>query len=453
MRWLPRSLQARMLSLSAIATVCALLLAGGIIAGVLGRFVMAGIDRRLDSQVALLAAAVTSDGDVDRARLRQQATALEDERSWRWQIVTPTAVIGPEDFPQLSDPAPPPAPPQPPAGATTPVQARLHSVEGRDAKSETVHARRLVINTTGGAVTITATAPDDVIRRPILDALTPLLLVLASLGGLLAALTLVQLQVGLRPIRRLRDQVAAIRSGLRSSVDEDQPTELQPLAAELNALARDNAAALATARLSAANLAHALKTPVSALALELRDHPRHAAQLARIGDTIRHHLARARAGGVDHRARTAIAPALGDLIVTIERIHQQRGIVIERETPDLRIVVAMDAHDLDELLGNLLDNAVKNARHRVLIRVEQDTDPKFVGIQICDDGPGIDVPDRTRALAPGVRLDQRGDGDGDGFGLAIASELATLYGGTLSLGDAPDGGLCVSVRVPRAFGG
>ena len=179
-----------------------------------------------------------------------------------------------------------------------------------------------------GAVTLFAAAPRAVIARPLRDALVPLLAALAILATLLAAASWVQLRLGLKPLGRMRAQVAAIRAGEASRLDEDQPVELRGLAAELNALAADREAALATARQSAANLAHALKTPVATLALGLRDDPAKAAQVARIDATIRHHLSRARAGTVDTRASTPVAPAIADLVQAIGRLHAGRGLSI-----------------------------------------------------------------------------------------------------------------------------
>ncbi|WP_177171577.1 sensor histidine kinase [Sphingomonas palmae] len=450
-----------MLALSAAATLVALVIAGWSIAAVLERFVTAGIDRRLDSEVALLATAVNDDGTINRERLRQQVGVLEAGRGWQWQITTPTATLSSTDFAPLTVAAPPPgdpARPPEPSHSTPPPTARApaapppppspsprRALDGETRDGASVHARRVTLDTPAGPVTITAAAPRDVIRQPIREAVEPLLLVLAILGGLLGAASVVQLRLGLRPVRRLRDEVAAIRAGRRERVDEDQPAELLPLATELNALAEDNAAALATARRSAANLAHALKTPVAALALDLRDEPARAAQVRRIDDTIRHHLSRARAQTADPRARTPLSPALADLTATIAAIYRDKSLAITQDLPTAPLALAMDPRDVDELLGNLLDNAAKNAVSRVTVQVAA-ADARAVALSICDDGAGIPAADRARAEQVGVRLDERREGHG--FGLSIAVELAELYGGTLMLDDAAGGGLCVRLRLP-----
>ncbi len=465
----PRSLSGRMLLVSAIATLVALGLGGLAMATLLERFVVEGLDRRLDADLALMASVVGPDGRIDTARLAARRAALGTGREWRWRIEAPGGTVGSADFPALAGPihpGPPPfvtgpgpaptgdAPPAPPPPGVAAPDARplppdMEGPQPLDGNEDgsAIHARRLVLATRAGPVTLTAAAPRDVVRRPIRAALLPLLAALAVLGALLAAAMVVQLRVGLRPLRRLRDQVAAIRAGTRATVDEDQPSELRPLAIELNALAADNAATLATARATAANLAHALKTPVATLALDLTDRPAEAAQVARIDATIRHHLARARAQAANHRAATPLDPALPDLATAVRRLHAARGVTIALSlAPGL--AVAMDAQDLDELAGNLLDNAARHARAAVTVSAARDADPRRVRLTIEDDGPGIPAADRARVAQAGTRLDEAGDGHG--FGLSIARELVALYGGVMTLDDAAGGGLSVVLLLPAA---
>ncbi len=385
-RLVPRSLYARMLLISAAATVLALALAGAVMAGLLGRFVLEGLDRRLDAQLLVLASVIDRDGHVDQGLLAERAVAFGDGPEWQWRIVGPDGAIG----------------------------------------------------------AVELAAPRAVLTRPIEGALAPLLLALAAIAALLTAALLIQLRIGLRPVRALREQVAAIRSGARARVDEEQPAELQPLAAELNALAADSEAALAAARGAAANLAHALKTPVAALAVDLRDQPRHAAAVARIDHTIRHHLARARATAINRRVATPLAPALADIVAVVQRLHAGTPLAVQCDIAD--VAVAVDAQDLDELLGNLLDNAARHATSRIAITARRDG--RHVRLAIADDGPGIPATHRAQVLHAGTRLDERGDGHG--FGLSIVAELTALYGGTLTLGEHPPHGLLVTLTLPAA---
>ena len=453
---MPRSLQGRMLLLSAVAILAALGIAGWAIAGVLERVVTEGIDRRLDAEIALMASVVDGDGRVDRAALAQRQGALDAGRDWLWRIEAPGGTIGSTDrFVPRPNAAPPgphlPGPPGPPPPGAAPLpDGGPQGVDGTDASGARLHARRLMLTTRSGPVTLFAAAPHGVIARPLREALVPLLAALAILAGLLATATLVQLRLGLKPLARLRAQLAAIRAGEAERVDEDQPVELQGLAAELNALAADRAQALATARQSAANLAHALKTPVATLALLLRADAEGAAQVDRIDATIRHHLARARAGVVDTRASTAVRPAVADLVQAIGRLHGMRGLAI---TADVRgdPVAAIEPQDFDELLGNLLDNAAQHARSMVQASASLDpADARRLVLTVADDGPRIPEEERSRVTQAGVRLDERGEGHG--FGLAIVRELASLHGGALTLDAREGGGLVAQVTLPaRAF--
>jgi signal transduction histidine kinase len=441
MRLVPQSIHGRMLALSAVATLVALAIAGAAILGVLERFVTQGLDQRLDAELSLLASAVDSRGRIDRERLHQVEPALAGERGWRWRIQAPAEVTSSAEFPVL-EAGPGGLPPAPP-----PPARRAHPLEGHDGDGRALHARTLTLSTSAGPVTLTAAAPWQTVARPIRGALLPLLATLAILGAALGAAALVQLRIGLQPLRRLSAQVAAIRDGRVQGIGEDQPDELRPLAAELNALVRDNAAALETARASAANLAHALKTPVATLALELRDDPARAAQVERLYATIRHHLARTRSTIADSRTATPVAPVVADLVVAIGRLHADRGLRFVH-TLDPGLTAAIAPADLEELLGNLIDNAARHARS--CVGVTASSEGAMLSLSVSDDGPGIPEADRVRATAPGVRLDERGDGDG--FGLAIARDLAALHGGRLALDEAPGGGLVARVWLRRAGG-
>lgn len=436
---MPGSIRGRMLALSAIATLIALLVAGFLIAAVLGRVVTQGIDRRLDAQIALLATAVGTDGQVDRSRLDGFRGALEAGPGWRWQIVTPDRTIGSADFPAL-DPGPPG-----PRGERGDRGGPPRPHEGREADGTLVHARMLTLSTSAGDVVLRASAPNSVIQRPIREAAVPLLGLLALLSLLLAAAALLQIRYGLRPLRALRDAVADIRAGRLREVPEDQPAELRPLAEELNALGRDNHAALETARASAANLAHALKTPVATLAIELRDDPEQARQVARIDATIRHHLSRARERVTDRHARVLVKPAVADLARTVSRLNAGPPIEIASDI-EPSLAVAVDPADFDEIVGNLLENAVRHAEAMVTVTAARDG--AEVSIIVADDGPGIPPEQMAQAVQPGIRLDERGEGHG--FGLAIARELSELYRGGLTLATADGGGLMATVRLPLA---
>lgn len=442
---LPRSLFGRMLALSLGATLAALLVAGFAISGVLERFVTDGIDARLGDRLVALGSAVRADGSLDRAQLARVSERIP--RNEPWLIETDTQAIAGGGHIGLIRPPPRPAlasgraSPRPPrAGAGRGGEP----FEGRRDDGMRVHGLVAVVSTRMGNAHVLAAVPRAEIDRPVMGALAPLAASLAILGLSLGGAALVQLRVGLRPLTTLRGAVEAIRHGRAASVPEDLPQELAPLARELNALAAETAAALAGARASAANLAHALKTPVATLSLHLDDDEIAQAQLARVDATLRHHLGRARSAAADRRAITALGAVLGDLVGTITHLHGSRS-RIALNVPE-GISVAIDRQDLDELAGNLLDNAARHAS--AAVEVSATVEGRWVRLTIADDGPGIPFVDRVRATQPGVRLDERASGHG--FGLAIARELTELYGGALTLDDAQIGGLLVTVTLPLA---
>ncbi|MGW8190287.1 sensor histidine kinase [Sphingomonas hankookensis] len=434
---LPRSIHGRMLALSVATTLVALPVAGISIGHVLERFVTHGVDERLADRLRLLSAVVRADGSVDRELLARPGVEEAFGRGGAWTIDAPGGAFGSAMLPIAV-----PGPPRPhPAGAREGIPFDTELGDGTP-----VHGLIQIRESEAGPVRLGVAVPRAEIEQPLRGAMLPLLATLAIVALVLAVATLVQLRLGLRPIRTLRERVAAVREGAAADVPEDQPEELRPLAVELNALVRDNAAALAAARASAANLAHALKTPVATLALDLADDPRRR-QVERIDATIRHHLSRARGGVVDRRAATALRPAVEALVGVVRALHRGGGVAVEADIAN--VSVAVDAADLDELAGNLIDNAARHARS--LVRVKAVRDGATVRLSVSDDGPGIPAADRVRATDPGVRLDERGDGHG--FGLAIVRDLAALYGGRLTLGEADGGGLVAAVTLPVSAAG
>lgn len=452
MKLLPRSLYGRLLLLSGVATLAALAFAAFAIGAVLERFVVSGLDDRLDAQIALLATAVRPDGSIDPARATLAAPYDDPRSGWGWKIVAPYGTLTSTAPPEAEGVAflPDPRDHRDKHDKHLRPGPRPFDLHGTDGWVR--HARRLIVQTDAGPATIIAAAPRRIVDRPIRAAMAPLLGSLAVLGVALALATLVQLRLGLRPLARLRRSVAAIRSGQAQRLPGDQPSELTPLADELNALLDQNAAQLASARGHVANLAHGLKTPLATLAVALREPGRDpdgslAAEVARIDGAIRHHLGRARAevpGGASRR-HTALGPAVDALAAALARIHAERGITFTADVPD-GLTLALDPQDLDELLGNLLDNGWCWAGSA--IRLTATLDGPLARIMITDDGPGIPAAERTAAVEPGRRLDE--SGEGHGFGLSIARELAELHGGTLALGEAEGGGLSAVVTLPVA---
>ena len=275
---------------------------------------------------------------------------------------------------------------------------------------------------------------------------------LAVLGiGLVSALVL-QVRVGLRPLEEIKSALAAIRAGTVKRLSDDAPTEIAPLAHELNALLDHHGSLIDRARGQAGDLAHALKTPLAVLRNEMEneatpDRKLALEQIDAMTDAVQHHLARAQAVGGARLlgVRADAAHAIEALARTLPRMSD-RDIEVEVALSAKPLWFAGEAQDLSELLGNLLDNACKWAPAKVRIAAERANDR--LKIEIGDDGPGIAAEQRAKALQRGGRLDERKPGSG--LGLTIALDLATLYGGSLTLGRSALGGLKVELDLPAA---
>ena len=283
-----------------------------------------------------------------------------------------------------------------------------------------------------------------------------LALSLGVLFVLLMLASILQIHVGLAPLRRLRTALRQIRHGKAHQLPGRYPQEVQPLVDDFNQVLNRNTEIVSRSRSQAGNLAHAIKTPLAVLqqAGELaRQNPDTQAlaqllleQVEIAGRQINWHLARSRAAaaGVPGHA-TALAPVLASLARTMKMVYAERGIEIEWEPPPSTAVFAGEVQDLQEMLGNLLDNACKWARSRIVI--ETTCQAAELTIVIEDDGPGISPEVVNSALLRGVRLDE--STPGSGLGLSIVTELATLYRGRLEFSSSPRlGGLQVRLVLP-----
>ena len=291
---------------------------------------------------------------------------------------------------------------------------------------------------------------------------------LFALFVLLCLATWAQLSVGLRPLREMQSGLKQVQDGHTPRLQGHYPSEIQPLVDDFNRVLDQNRAVVERARTQAGNLAHALKTPLSVLAQAAsRDTADHAlAQLVQeqVSSARRHidwHLARSRISATQHLAgqRTDMAAVLSGLIRVMDRVHAERHLTLSLVLPthppstegDPTVCFAGEEQDLQEMAGNLLDNACKWARSRVEVSLSRLAGPKGpqVHLIIQDDGPGIDETLLKAVMARGIRLDEAVPGTG--LGLAIAQELAMLYGGQLELSRAPMGGLMASLHLPMAL--
>lgn len=273
---------------------------------------------------------------------------------------------------------------------------------------------------------------------------------LASLGGGLVLAVLIQVHFGLIPLRRMRAALAAIRAGQNERLEGNFPAEVQPLAEEVNELLDHNAEIVERARTHVGNLAHALKTPLAVLGNEaVRGSGPLAESVARQTAVMRrqvgHYLTRARTAATGRvlGVRTLVFPVLEDLKRTLERIHIERRIAISLGG-DVEAAFRGERQDLEEMLGNLMDNGCKWARTRLAVAVARRGER--LAIEIEDDGPGLSPEERQQLFQRGKRLDEAVPGSG--LGLAIVRDIAELYGGSVELDKASLGGLRVALTLP-----
>lgn len=270
--------------------------------------------------------------------------------------------------------------------------------------------------------------------------------------GLVIAVFL-QVRIGLRPLYALRNEIADVRKGRAARIARSYPLEIQPLAEQVNRLLDHNQETVERQRTHVGNLAHALKTPLSVMLAEagsqqgpLPDIVRRQTEVMKA--QVDHHLRRARAAA---RAQmlgevTPIEPVLDELAVMLERVFEDKGVVIDWRVPE-GLAFRGERQDLQELLGNLMENACKWARRRVRVSGGATGLGQMV-VVVEDDGPGLPEDQREAALKRGSRMDETTPGSG--LGLSIVVELTRAYGGRVSLSDSEFGGLKVVLELPAA---
>lgn len=257
------------------------------------------------------------------------------------------------------------------------------------------------------------------------------------------------------PFRRLRARLVEVRDGRSQVIAGAYPTEVQPLIDDLNNLLEQRERSVRRAQAKAGDLAHGLKTPLAILAQEAERTRREgkaesaailSQQVERMRRQIEYHLAQARASsGSTPGVRCSVRDAADGLIRTLKRLYTDRDVTFQLEIADDHFV-RVQREDLEEMLGNLLDNACKWGKNRVELSTQLIKGEILIVVE--DDGPGISRSARKSVLQRGVRADETAPGSG--LGLAIVRELVEMNAGSISLGESPLRGLKVSLVLPSA---
>lgn len=270
-------------------------------------------------------------------------------------------------------------------------------------------------------------------------------LALSGLGiGLLIAVVL-QTHVGLRPLRRVVADIESVRTGAVEHLTATGTHELDTLVQEINTLVTHNRRILERARTSAADLAHALKTPLAILKSDVANEQAQSSQeqVAAMERIVARYLTRAATAGPGREVKTAIAPLVTAIVKSMDRVHATKALHVSVAI-DPSLSVSMDTEDFAEIAGNLLENAYKWARSTLTIRALPHDD--VIRFEVEDDGPGLDAAQAEHAAGRGQRFDTHVPGTG--LGLAIVADVVEIYGGKLELSRAAMGGLRAEVKLP-----
>jgi signal transduction histidine kinase len=450
-----RSIALRLAASSLFWSCLILLIAGLILTTLYRRTSENSFDERLLVYANDLAADLVSPGDGDGREL----PSLGDPRfsiplsGWYWQVGRLDAL--PRDIRASRSLLGNPLPVLTPPGTERRFgQIRKDYVAGPEGRIERVVERDIDLGEDGRYV-VRVAGPADEMAADQARFVGALVLTFGLLGVALGLTTLLQIRFGLKPLIDLGAAVGSIRRGQSDRISGAYPHDIAPLAQELNLLLESNREILERARTQVGNLAHALKTPLSIIVNEangpsdtLPDLVREQAAIMR--QQVDYYLDRARAAALAGTlgAVTDVAPVMDGLVRTFAKIYRDRDLAIDVvAAPDLRF--RGERQDLEEMAGNLIDNACKWAAGRVGIAVEEAERDGRVALRIAveDDGPGLPEPARAEVLSRGRRLDETKPGSG--LGLSIVCELVADYGGRFQLGAAALGGLRAELELPR----
>ncbi|MDO5646820.1 ATP-binding protein [Paracoccus sp. (in: a-proteobacteria)] len=426
-----RSIRGRLLILGGVWLAVALMAAFLVIAGLLERFVTARFDAEMEAAADGLMVALNAQGG---------AVALthspDDPRfslpfsGWYWQVAADDRVV---------------------ARSASLLDGQLSGPEGEysggtgagsDGAALRVLRRQVTIPDSDAVIALTVTAPQSDIRDSLRQIIPTLAAALAVLGIGLALASVIQVTAGLRSLDRVQADLRAVRAGARDRLALPDVSELRPLTTEINAALDQNTELLTRSRQHLGNLAHSLKTPLAALSNELPPGDPGQALIARMDRLIGWHLRRARSSGAAVLGqRTPVRPVIDDILMVLRWPMQDRGMTAEVIcTGD--VTFPGERQDLDEIIGNLCENAAKWGRSRLRITATN------TALKIEDDGPGLPPESAAQAMTRGARLDEHGP-PGTGLGLAIVADLAALHGGELRLERSDLGGLSAVVTWPR----
>ena len=450
------SLTARLLISAGVWSVLVLALTGFLLSSLFRVAVERAFDDRLDVFVKGLIAElnVSNDGVLNIFRDLPEPRFNFPLSGWYWEI----AVVGEIDTPPLGSPSL--LDQQLDMSQVTGLNSNAPTatyIDGPDGKTLRILSRQIRFSAREAPLSFTVAGDAADIDSAARDFNETLFISLSLLGLGLILAAFFQVRYGLSPVRDLRKAVADIRAGLQKRLTGEYPTEISPLADEVNALLDTNEEVIERARTHVGNLAHALKTPLSVLRNEASDQSTSLAgktleQVQIMREQVDHHLERARVAARANvlGASTDVAPTIESLMRALKKIYGDKNLDVKFKCPD-EIKFRGEKQDLEEMVGNLLDNAFKWAKKGISLTVTNGSNAEigsFLEIQIEDDGPGLNKDERREVLQRGKRLDE--SKPGSGLGLSIVGDIASMYKGSFVLARATSQGLRATLLLPAA---
>ena len=448
------SLTARLLLSAGAWSVVVLALTGLLLSSLFRSAVERSFDDRLDVFVKSLIAElnVADDGSLTISRDLPEPRFNFPLSGWYWEI----AVAGERDASPLRSPSL--LDQRLDLSAISGLNSATITADyltGPDGETLRVLIRQIRFSAREAPLMFTVAGNAGEIDAAARDFNETLFLSLSILGLGLLVSAFLQVRYGLSPVRALRRAVAEIRAGRQKRLTDDYPTEISPLAQEVNLLLDTNEEVIERARTHVGNLAHALKTPLSVLrneagGLDSAFAAKVDEQVYIMREQVDRHLERARVAARANvlGASTEVAPVLSSILRALEKINGDKAVAAKVDCPPSARFRG-EKQDLEEMVGNLLDNAYKWARAEIIVEVDvvqNGGGTAVLSISIEDDGPGLTEDERSAALQRGQRLDE--SKPGSGLGLSIVADIASMYKGTFELNDARIGGLRTRLHLP-----
>lgn len=443
------SLALRLMLLSLGTSLVALAAAGVIISGLLRNFVVETFETNLNATMVALMANTQFNEDAGRLSLDASVADPRFEQplsGWYWQIADADQVLIGSSSLWTSNLG---------LGVGEPDgSVRRRTSVGPQSEPLLVLERDFTAPGGTGRLRVSVAMPQTLVEQEIARVVGPLILSLILLGLGLSLAILVQIVLGLRPLRQIEQDLARVMEGDADSLPAARHAELAPLVSQINSLLAHSHTTIERARTHVGNLAHGLKTPLSGFDALLRrvplsdaDRKDFEALAQRMDRLISQHLRRARSAGTVGLAgaRTSVTEVVTDLLPVFKGVYADKSLDFTF-TGD-SVTFAGEREDLEEMLGNLIDNAAKWGQTTIRIAA-QNIDQGNIAISVADDGPGMAEDAFSVAVERGRRLDE--SRPGSGLGLSIVSDVATLYGGRIAFSKSALGGVEAQLILPAA---